>query len=123
MRHVLVQDQDTRSPKAPGPRAPELSRPQRFGDHNDINGNTQNKGLGIACAGSALQNMKAGSKPIEFQVVVKWAPYHYAISWIDGCKTTATTQNVWQPLADKKDVTCFTLLRQDWEMCKWPPWV
>jgi hypothetical protein len=110
-------------PPPPPPQPPAL-QPQQchgsndFGSHGDINGATQNVYTGFACAGSALKSMKAGDPPVIFQTDQRNVPYHYQISWIDDCKTTADSQNLYIPLASDTSVTCMTLLRQDYEKCK-----
>lgn len=49
-----------------------------------------------------------------------WKPCHYTVTWIAGCKTSATEQSVHKPLRDQHALgtNCELLLKEDYSHCK-----
>lgn len=112
------------------PNEPDLEEPalqkqecygaDEFGWHGDIHSDTQAEFVKSACDPSKMRMMKAGDEPFiveTYTFYVNSAPYHYAISWIENCKTTATEQHTGEPLGPD-GIKCDQLMRENYEKCK-----
>jgi hypothetical protein len=92
-----------------------------FGSHSDIAGSMQNQGANMVCV-HFNQTFTSKSGPVQsnlHSVTNGLLPYHYTVSWIDGCVTTATEQSMSEPLGpDNPSVNCVSLLTGDWQNCK-----
>ena len=92
-----------------------------FGSHSDIAGSLQNQYANMVCV-KFNRTFTSKSGPVQsnsYTVTDGVLPYHYTVSWIDGCATTATEQSMSQPLGpDNPSVNCVSLLTGDWQNCK-----
>ncbi|KAF8847572.1 hypothetical protein BDZ45DRAFT_754766 [Acephala macrosclerotiorum] len=73
-----------------------------FGSHSDIAANVQSSWASTFCS-NFDQTFTSGTAAVKWNgasIIYKngVSPYHYTVSWIDGCMTTATQQSMKQPL-------------------------
>ncbi|KAA1122487.1 hypothetical protein PGTUg99_037689 [Puccinia graminis f. sp. tritici] len=105
------------APSPPAVSAVKCHPADQFGKHGDINPGFQNQYTGVACAGSALKNIKPGDPEISFKTKTNGTPYNYKISWLPACKTTVSEMNVYKPLPNDDKNTCISLLRKSFTDC------
>ncbi|KIM99170.1 hypothetical protein OIDMADRAFT_30801 [Oidiodendron maius Zn] len=116
----------TPSPPTPTLSPPELQSQQcydanQFGRHSDIEGKVQSPWANDFCKGfdreftSATPPVMWNSRSIIYNGGI--SPYHWTVSWIDGCATTATQQSMSNPLPDNPSVSCSSLLIGNWRNC------
>ena len=115
-------------PPTPTPSPPVLQAQQchgrdDFGRHSDIAAVAQSSFANIFCSTydrtftSGTAAVKANGVSIMYNNGI--SPYHYTVSWIDGCMTTATQQSMKQPLGPgTPTVNCVSLLTEDFLNCK-----
>jgi hypothetical protein len=123
----------TSTTAAPPPPTPTLSPPvlqaqqcygtNDFGSHSDIAANVQSSWANTFCSNfdqtftSGTAAMKWNGASIIYKNGV--LPYHYTVSWIDGCMTTATQQSMRRPLGPgTPTVNCVNLLTEDFTNCE-----
>jgi hypothetical protein len=88
--------------------------------HGDVNDSEQASWAHVACQKFEDDSLDSGSEAEIYNPKGEYGgtlPYHFSISWIQGCK--GDSQNVGAPLKDKGDVTCVSLLVEDYKNCKW----
>lgn len=86
--------------------------------HKDVRSATQGKFVDEACTlggitGPDDKGIIAGGRAKR----ESWLDYHYVAIWIPGCTTTVDKQDTKQPIPGDDDVTCNTLLRNNYEAC------
>lgn len=66
------------------------------------------------------QALKRNPYDAGFGANSAWKPYHSTVSWIAGCKTTATEQSVHMPLGLEHALgaNCELLVRENYMHCK-----
>ena len=94
-----------------------------FGSHSDIDGNVQSDWANDFCSyysqsfTSGTAAVTWNSRSITYNNGI--SPYHWTVSWINGCATTVTEQSMSSPLgAGNPSVNCVSLLTDDWRNCK-----
>ncbi|KAH8784624.1 hypothetical protein BGZ57DRAFT_951007 [Hyaloscypha finlandica] len=117
---------------APPPSTPTLSPPvlqaqqcygtNDFGSHSDIAANVQSSWANTFCS-NFDQTFTSGTAAVKWNgasIIYKNGapPYHYTVSWIDGCMATATQQRMKQPLGrGTPTVNCVSLLTENFTNC------
>jgi hypothetical protein len=105
----------------PPPVAPTLGRQECFPDDGSANtkDSTQDRWARFLCDKEVIFK---GEGDFSFWVPHtsggKLEPYRYLITWIKGCKTTEAQQAKLLPLKDNPQVTCYSLLRENYKNCK-----
>lgn len=108
-------------PTPEGPPAPSLSAQyclplDDFGSHGDIEPEWQAEYTGLACANSANENFKPGDQ-INWNTTTNGVPYNYNIWWKDGCTSSVSPMNVYQPLVGNKEVNCIKIMQNNYKNC------
>ncbi|KUJ21671.1 uncharacterized protein LY89DRAFT_729181 [Mollisia scopiformis] len=91
-----------------------------FPGHKDIEPDTLNYYIGFACAGSALTSdtISSTSNPTTpINVEVNGVYYYLAITWVEGCTNTVSSQHPYEPIPGNTDVTCGSLFENDYKNC------
>lgn len=117
-------------PKVPAPASPKpsplsLGTQQcnaAFDGHDDIQGGLQEGAAEIACGKADEHIIKDGDPSTNIRYVADELgtsdPFVYEVSWIKDCKSTVTEMNAGKPLADDPNVTCASLLKDNYSHCK-----
>ncbi|KUJ23964.1 uncharacterized protein LY89DRAFT_727016 [Mollisia scopiformis] len=105
----------------PGLQDQECYEADSFGKHSDIAGKVQSSYATTFCSTND-QTFTSGTAPVLWNagsIIFRdgLTPYHYTVSWLDGCMTTATQQSMDQPLAGDSTVTCVSLVKENWRNC------
>jgi hypothetical protein len=109
------------TPAAPGPSTlggQNCCGKDDFGSHSDIHGDTQRKLANFVCTNNIIFVPGTPSTKWNPHGVSSVDPYHYPISWIDGCSTSASSQGSSNPLASDSSVNCVQLLTDYYNNCK-----
>jgi hypothetical protein len=109
-------------PSPAGPPAPFVSVQYYYpegviGKHRDVEPDWQAEYTGWACADSANENYKPGNN-LNWNTTTNGVPYNYNIWWKDGCTSSVTPMNVYQPLSTNKDANCMKLMQNNDKNCK-----
>lgn len=116
-----------RVPAPEGPPAPELKAQycypgDVFGTHADVLKNEQEAMAKRACKDAKGHVVKAGDKGsfVHFSQVDLFTglPYVYDVSWDGNCRSSVSEMDAGKPLPDRGDVTCESLLMEDYKNCK-----
>lgn len=97
-----------------------------FPGAGDISSQAQNNYAIQFCKDWENQKMTATSpalkrNPHDASFGTAWKPYHFTVSWIAGCKTSATEQSVHKPLGPEHELgaNCELLARENYMHCKY----
>ncbi|KAK1999299.1 hypothetical protein LX36DRAFT_632705 [Colletotrichum falcatum] len=88
--------------------------------HYDVHDNQQKAWSSNGCGWyAASHKMKAGDEEIYWHPIGLAADYHqnYKISWIDGCETGVSEQDVYSPIKGDDSVTCESIMRANYVSC------
>lgn len=117
------------TPKLPDPRLSGQTcfKASDFANKQDTDGYSQAAYSRKFCQDWEGQKMTSSSPALKrnpvnpsFGTGPAWKPYHYTVTWIAGCQTSAIEQSVHTPLGDQHALgaNCELLMHEDYLHCK-----